>query len=361
MKAVVLTGNESLVYQEIPTPEVKPGTVRIKVSVCGICGSDVPRVFNHGAHSYPIVLGHEFSGTIDAVGEGVQGLEIGIRVTAAPLVPCHKCPDCEQGDYALCEHYSFIGSRQQGAMAEYVVVPAENVVPISDAISFEQAATIEPATVALHALRLARFSQGKRVAVLGCGIIGLYAIQWAKLLGAASVTAIGRGEIGLNAAKELGAEFVFSTKNSPEEDLLSQFESNGYDYVLECSGSSQTIQLSLQMVAKKGIVCMIGTPKKDLIFTPSLWENINRKECWITGSWMSYSAPFPGEEWRMTVDYMRSGKLKLVLGMVRGIYPMERTIEAFGDIRRGVSGRCLLSNEKCDNTAENEENKYDKK
>ena len=344
MKAVVLEANEKLTYKEIPTPEVQPGTVRVRVAVCGICGSDVPRVFDHAAHNYPIVLGHEFSGTIDAIGEGVSGLEVGMHVVAAPLIPCHECPDCERGDYSLCGHYSFIGSRQQGAMADYVVVPAKNIVPISKELSFEQAATIEPATVAIHGLRLARFTAGKSVAVIGCGIIGLYAVQWAKLLGASSVVAIGRGDTGLNAAKELGADQALSTKSLTDEEFVKQLGGTKFDYVLECSGATQTLRLALQIVAKKGTVCMVGTPKKELSFTPAVWENINRKECWVTGAWMSYSAPFPGDEWRMSVAYMESGELRIVPGMVHGVYPMEQTAQAFADIRQGVSGRCLLAN-----------------
>lgn len=345
MKAVVLKANGILAYEEMATPEVTTGMVRIRVVVCGICGSDIPRVFDCAARHYPIVLGHEFAGVIDAVGEGVNGLQIGDHVTAAPLIPCHQCADCEKGNYSLCSHYSFIGSRQQGAMAEYIVVPAQNVIPISKKIPFEQAATIEPATVALHAMRQMNYVAGKRVAVLGCGIIGLYAIQWAKLLGASSVSAIGRGEIGLNAAKELGADECFSTKEVAEEDVLQKLDQKRFDYVIESSGSMQTIQISFQIVAKKGTICLIGTPKKELSFSVSLWEQLNRKECWITGSWMSYSAPFPGDEWTMTIEEMENGRLKLINGMTYGLYDMAQAEEAFRVVHNGeAKGRVLLMN-----------------
>lgn len=345
MKAVEIEDSGEIRYIDIPKPAVRPGTVRIKVAVCGICGSDVPRVFGHAAHSYPIVLGHEFAGVIDAVGEGVQGLAVGEHVTAAPLVPCHECAQCRKGNYSLCEGYSFIGSREQGAMAEYVTVPAANAMRIAESIPFEQAATIEPATVALHGLRLARFEAGRSAAVLGCGVIGLYAIQWAKLLGASKVVAIGRGESGLAAAAAAGADSAVSTKGCPEGELPAGLDSAGYDYVLECSGAAQTMALALQAAAKKGTVCYIGTPKKPLTFPVRLWENINRKECWVTGAWMSYSAPFPGEEWTMAAGYMASGGLRLVQGMVHGVYPMAEAARAFEDIRNGASGRCLLKNE----------------
>lgn len=345
MKAVVLTGNESLVYMDIPTPEVKPGTARIKVAVCGICGSDVPRVFNHGAHNYPVVLGHEFSGIVDMIGEGVEGLKIGDHVVAAPLVPCYQCASCQQGDYALCKRYSFIGSRQQGAMAEYVVVPAENVIPIPNSISFEQAATIEPATVALHALKQIKFTAGKNIAVLGCGIIGLYAIAWAKWMGAAFVTAVSRGRAGLEAAERIGADKTVSTAGYAVDELPRELEDCRFDYVLECSGSDVTIHLAFHLVENKGSVCFVGTPKKEISFSVPVWEQINRKECWLTGSWMSYSDPFPGDEWHTTVNAMESGALEYDKDLVCGVYPMSQSTVAFELIRMGqAKGRVLLSN-----------------
>ena len=118
MKALVLHGNEDLRYEEYPTPELKAGYVKVRVKAAGICGSDIPRVLHNGAHFFPIVLGHEFSGVVDQVGEGVTSVQIGDHVSGAPLVPCMKCADCQKGNYALCRHYSFIGSRQQGSFAE---------------------------------------------------------------------------------------------------------------------------------------------------------------------------------------------------------------------------------------------------
>lgn len=342
MKALVLEGNRDLRWREIPTPEPGPGEVRIRVAVCGICGSDLPRVFDHGAHSYPIVLGHEFSGTADAIGDGITDLKPGDRVVGAPLLPCGVCPDCLAGNYSLCGHYSFAGSRRQGAMAEYIVLPRQNLLPIPEGISFEQAATVEPSTVALHALRLARFTEGSGAAVLGCGIIGLYVLQWLKLLGASRAAVVGRGKEGLAAAADLGADLCLSTAELPEEELLRRLGPE-CRFVFESSGADQTMKLALRAVAKKGTVAYIGTPKKDLAFTPALWEQINRKECFVTGSWMSYSAPFPGDEWRMTVEQMARGGLKLTPGMTAGVYPMAEGMAAFEALREGKArGRMLL-------------------
>lgn len=316
----------------------------INVKYCGICGSDIPRVFDGAAHGYPLVLGHEFSGVVAAVGDKVNNVNIGNRVVAAPLIPCMHCSDCDNGNYSLCRNYSFIGSRIWGAMADYVKVPDINVIKIPDSIPFDLAATIEPATVGLHALMHCKFKSGATVAVLGCGIIGLDTIQWAKINGAASVTAISRGEDGLRAAANLGAN-TYSTTTSTAESILNDFP-RGFDYVFECSGSDATIHLALRIVGKKGTICYVGTPKRELNFSIKDWENINRKECWVTGSWMSYSHPFPGKEWTETIKCMSDGKFKAIPERVYKKMQMKDGSEAFGLIRAGKSkGRILLGNE----------------
>ena len=177
MKAAVVVANEDVQYQEVEEPQVTPGHVKIKVRYSGICGSDIPRVLNHGVHFYPIVLGHEFSGDVVEVGEGVTKVKVGDRVSGAPLLPCMKCDDCQKGNFSLCKHYSFIGSREFGSFAEYVVVPEKNAVKFEDSVSFEQGAFFEPATVALHGLERVDFKGGKTVAILGGGTIGMFVMQ----------------------------------------------------------------------------------------------------------------------------------------------------------------------------------------
>ena len=176
MQAGVLHARDDIRYEEVQTPEPKAGEVLVKVKYSGICGSDVPRVNEDGAHFYPIILGHEFSGIVEAVGDGVTKVKKGQRVAGAPLVPCMKCEDCMKGDYALCKDYSFIGTRQAGSYAEYICLPEQNVVPFKDTVSFEQGALFEPAAVALHGLECLPYEGGKTVAVLGGGTIGLLAV-----------------------------------------------------------------------------------------------------------------------------------------------------------------------------------------
>lgn len=137
MKAGVVHAREDIRYEDIERPAPKRGEVLIKVKYTGICGSDVPRVNGDACHFYPNVLGHEFSGTVEDVGEGVTSLGAKDRVAGVPLVPCMECDDCRRGDFSLCKHYTFIGSRRFGSFAEYVCVPEANAVKVADEVSFE--------------------------------------------------------------------------------------------------------------------------------------------------------------------------------------------------------------------------------
>ena len=128
MKAAVLYANEDIRYAEWETPACGDNEVKVRVRATGICGSDVPRVLHNGAHFYPVVLGHEFSGDVVETGKNVTKIKVGDTVSGAPLLPCMECVDCKKGDYSLCKHYSFIGSRQQGSFADYVVIPEVNAV-----------------------------------------------------------------------------------------------------------------------------------------------------------------------------------------------------------------------------------------
>ena len=345
MKAAVLFANEDIRCSEIPTPEVQAGFVRVKVKASGICGSDVPRVLDNGAHFYPIVLGHEFSGVVDEIGEGVTTVKKGDRVTGAPLLPCFKCEDCQQGNYSLCKHYSFIGSRAQGSFAEYVVMPEINAVKFDDSIPFKVGAMFEPSTVALHGLLQNDFRGGEYVAVLGGGTIGIFTAQWAKIMGAKKVVVFDIVNERLELARDLGAD---ETVNTLEPDFMKKAfditNGKGYKYVFESAGVTATMQMAFELASNKANVCYIGTPTRDLVFTPKLLENMNRKEFRLTGSWMSYSAPFPGREFTDTAHYFATGQLKFDDRFIYRTFPVEQVGEAFALFkdRKNVKGRVML-------------------
>lgn len=348
MKAAVVCANEDVQYLEYEEPQVSAGMVKVKVKASGICGSDIPRVLHNGVHFYPIVLGHEFSGDVVEVGEGVTKVKVGDRVSGAPLLPCLTCEDCQNGNYSLCKHYSFIGSRQQGSNADYVVIPERNAVPFDSSISYEQGAMFEPSTVALHGLFQNDYQGGACVAILGGGTIGMFTMQWAKIFGAKKVVVFDISEERLALATKLGADAVVNTtKEDYMQTAMALTEGKGYAYVFETAGQVPTMQMAFELAANKAHVCFIGTPHVDLSFTPKMWENMNRKEFKLTGSWMSYSAPFPGKEWDLTAHYFATGQLKFDPGFIYKKMPMSQAQEAFQLFKTPglVKGKVLLVNE----------------
>ncbi len=348
MKAGVVHAKDDIRYEDIKKPEVEPGKVIVKVKYTGICGSDVPRVNGDACHYYPNVLGHEFSGVVDEVGEGVTTLRKGDRVAGVPLVPCMKCADCQKGNYSLCKHYSFIGSREFGSFAEYVQVPEKNAVKFGEDVTFEKGALFEPATVALHGLRRVDYKGGKNVAILGGGTIGMMTAQWAKIFGAKSVTVFDILDERLDLAKRLGADYGV---NSGKDDFMDQVneitEGRGFDYVYETAGNTITMKLAFKLAANKAGVCFIGTPTRELSFSVDEWEAINRKEFTLTGSWMSYSAPFPGDEWELTAHYFGTGELKYDDSFIFKKIPLSQIAEAFEMYKTPgtVKGKILIDSE----------------
>ena len=241
-----------------------------------------------------------------------------------------ECEDCKAGNYSLCKHYSFVGSRQNGSMAEYVLLPESNVMKIDKAIPYEVAAFFEPSTVAIHALYQADYKDGGTVAVLGGGNIGLFTLQWIKIFGAKKVVVIDVDHDRLKDSVELGADAVVALCDEDYKDQLNALTDNrGFDYVFVSTGSTDAMKLAFDIAGNKAHLCFIGTPTKEMTFSVKEWENMNRKEFYLTGSWMSYSKPFPGKEWEMTDKHFAIGDLKVTDSMIFAQYPLDKTMEAF--------------------------------
>lgn len=348
MKAGVVHAQNDIRYEEIDRPVPGEKEVLIKVKYTGICGSDIPRVNGTASHYYPNVLGHEFSGVVEEVGPEVTGLAVGDRVAGVPLIPCMKCEDCQKGNYSLCKNYSFIGSRRFGSFAEYVVVPERNAVKFSDEVSFEKGAFFEPATVALHGFERVDFRGGRSVAILGGGTIGLLTMQWAKIFGARNITVFDIAKERLELAERLGADHGVNTLDEDFEDQVKKItDGKGFDYVFETAGNTVTMKLAFEIAGNKSGVCFIGTPTKELSFTVDEWENLNRKEMILTGSWMSYSAPFPGHEWEMTAHYFGTGQLQFDDSFIFKVMPLSEIKEAFELFKTpgAVKGKILIDSE----------------
>lgn len=335
MKALVITAKNKLELQEMPLPEINDYQVLIHVAYAGICGSDLPRYYEGKVHKFPQILGHEFSGTVEKIGSKVKNVNIGDKICVAPLIPCGNCVECRAGLPSMCTNYTFIGSSVPGALADYVAVPAQNCLILPNKVSLKTAATIEPLTVAIHGIERAQFKAGANVLVLGAGAVGLMAIMALKARGAGKITAVDVKNSNLKIAQKCGADIVI---NSAETDLGKYYQNHQlFDAVFETAGNPITQVEAIKYADKRSQVVFIGKTIRPTTFQYQEFEQILRKELEITGSWLSFSAPFPGYEWQAAIDYLASGKIDTER-LINKTFTLEEKEKAFDTLRDRNSG-----------------------
>lgn len=297
MKAYVLHGIGDLRYEDWPIPELQPSWALVKVLAAGICSSDIPRIFTKGTYHFPTIPGHEFCGRVEAVHDEADSGWIGKRVGVFPLIPCKKCPSCQRGEYETCEHYDYLGSRRDGGFAEYVAVPVWNLLELPDEVSGVQGALLEPAAVALHAVKRAEIQTGDSVCVVGTGAIGLLAGQWAKLQGAGRVVIKGRSEAKRELAENCGLEY------------LADAAGESFDRVIEAVGSEAALVESIQLTAPGGRLVLMGNPDGPRALSQDTYWRILRKQLTLTGTWNS-SFGSKHSDWQETVRAMSEDLLQ---------------------------------------------------
>ncbi|MFN2221905.1 MAG: galactitol-1-phosphate 5-dehydrogenase [Candidatus Promineifilaceae bacterium] len=330
MKAVILEDRGRMVYKEVPEPSPGPGQVRLRVGAVSICGSDIKRYVS-GHRLYPLILGHECAGVIDGVGEGVGDGLLGRHAAVIPVVPCFECEQCRRGYYSACHSYSFIGSRQDGGFADYLVLPERNVLPVPDQLPLEHVALIEPSTVARHMLALGDFQAGQTAVVFGAGSIGLMIVQWLRILGASLIICTDISDDNLAAAAQLGAHV---TLNPREDDVVGEVRrltGDGVDIALEAAGVPQTLAQSVPVTRPRGKVICGGNQPLDQSLPMSFIEDMMRRELSLIGCFMSYSAPFPGHEWTETVEALKKGGLDMD-SMISHHFSLAETPDIFARI-----------------------------
>ena len=274
MQAVVLTGPgyEGVTLQNIPVP--RPGRMEVlcKVDSVYICGTD-PHIINGDypgfwPQSYPFVPGHEWSGTVVGLGDDAEvfGWSVGDRVAGTSHAGCGYCRACTSGRYNLCENFGdeSRGHRQYGhytagAYAEYVVHSVRSVFKVPDSLSFEEAAAMDPASIAMHTVKRAGMSPGDTVAIIGPGPMGLMVLQCALAIGAGRILMVGRGE-RLAKAIELGAEPIDYGRVDPVAAVRAATGGRGARVVIECAGTPETLAQAIEMTHKGGHVSVIGIP-----------------------------------------------------------------------------------------------------
>jgi len=328
LKAAIKVKPKQLQCVELQKPSVRNNEILIKVKSTGICGSDINRIASDDEKWNTVILGHEFSGIADEIGSDVYQFEKGDKIAVAPLVPCNNCSSCKKGNFSLCENYTFIGSRINGGFAEYVVVPVKNVIKIPDKLSFDKAAMLEPITVCLHSIGSVDQLIGKSVAILGAGTLGLILLQICKVMGVKQVVISDIVDEKLKIAEKLGANVcVNAKKNSVESIVKRQVEGNGVDLAIESSGHNSSRITAINITKGKGEIILLGTSSNDIKIEAEIFERIVRKEILLRGSWMSYSAPFPGDEWNIAIWLLEKGEVDVDL-LATHKFPLEKIEKA---------------------------------
>ncbi|TKX32195.1 alcohol dehydrogenase catalytic domain-containing protein [Campylobacter aviculae] len=299
MKRIILKSREKLYVDECEIPKLKDLSAIVNVKACGICSSDYSRIYREGFNNFPLVLGHEFSGVIAEVDESQKRIKKNDRVVIFPLKPCFKCFNCKRNMYAQCVKYSYFGSREDGGLQEYISVPIWNILPIYD-IPFDIAALIEPAAVALHAIKKSAVKDDDKILIFGTGVIGIF-------LG-----------LILNTMKINNINYMVRNQNKYEFlhslgfSVLNHTDIDEFDVVFECVGANESIESSINYLGARSKLVLVGNPISDINIKQVIYWKILRSELNIIGVWNS---DYP-TDWKEIVDIIKNMDYRVLRSML---------------------------------------------
>ena len=309
MKALLLTEYKKLEYVDFPEPEYGAHDLLVRVRACGICGSDIHGYDGStGRRKPPLIMGHEASGEIAAVGSAVTDMKVGDRVTFDSMISCGQCFFCSRGQINLCDNRMVIGVspgeyRRHGAFAEYVAVPRRIAFHMPDGLSFEHAAMIEPVSVAVHATGLAKVRLGDTAVVVGAGMIGLLAVQALRAAGYGRIIAVDLEDTKLAVAKTLGADDTLNPKHCDvPKEIYALTRGVGADLAMECVGATSPIKTAVASVRKGGTVTLVGNLSPTIDFP---LQSVVTREIAVLGSCAS-SGEYPA-----CLDLLARGAIKV--------------------------------------------------
>ncbi len=308
MKAIVKQSFAAydMALQELDMPIPGDREVLVQVHAVGICGTDLKIYQGHyDAYTPPVVPGHEFSGTIVAVGPGVSGFEIGTRITAHAPTTCGVCRSCIEGRENVCMHKTRTGFNDNGAFAQYVKVKTHQIHVLPEGMDLTQAALIEPLAVVVHALRHVQVKPSDTVLIIGPGSIGLLSLLLCKANGGTVVVSgLEKDHKRLLKAREMGADRIMHAEESGDEaDLLARTAGEGADIVIECTGSPGGINQGLRLCRRGGRYVQVGTWHSEVAID---FMKIAYKEIEVSGSFSHTSS-----DWEESLRLLGQGKLDL--------------------------------------------------
>ncbi|ACL39697.1 Alcohol dehydrogenase GroES domain protein [Pseudarthrobacter chlorophenolicus A6] len=316
MRANILKSQGDMAMETLPLPQLDADQVLVQVAAVGVCGSDV-HYYEHGrigpyVVDHPLILGHELSGRIAAVGSAVDPSRVGKRVAVEPQRPCRKCKQCKAGRYNLCPDIEFYATPPiDGAFAEYVTIQSDFAYDIPDSVSDEAAALIEPLSVGLWACERAEIKPGSRVLIAGAGPIGIIAAQAARAFGATEIYISDIAEDRLAFALEHGATHAINAKTDSVEGL-------DVDAFIDASGAPQAVRSGIQAVAPAGRVILVGLGADDVELPVSFIQN---REIWLSGVFRYTNT------WPLAIHLIADGKVDLDV-LVTGKFALAESEEA---------------------------------
>ena len=331
MNAYVLHGINQLAYEQTDKPIPGPGEVLLQIKATGICGSDIPRIYKTGAHTHPLIPGHEFAGIVVEVGEQAEAIYrehlpvckgtssaasehlTGKRIGVFPLIPCGCCSQCREGRYELCRNYSYLGSRRNGGFAEYAVVPAANLIEIPEGVSFEEAAMLEPMAVAVHAMRRANLRPNDTIAICGLGTIGLFLLFFLQEAGFSNILAIGNKHLQQQIAFKNGLpkeSYCDSGQQNVRKWLMNQTDGQGVSVFFECVGKAEIVSMAVDNTSPAGGVVLVGNPHSDIRLEKDVYWKILRNQLTITGTWNSSFTHSSNDDWHYVLQRMEQKRIK---------------------------------------------------
>ena len=303
MKSVVIEKPGVMVFKDSPIPSIPEGFVRVKVKAAAVCATDLEVIDGNIAANYPLIPGHEWSGIVEAVGEGVDPSWIGERVVGSNDVVCLKCEACRKGEWRYCKSFEEIGFKRNGAYSEYIVVPAYGLCHLPENVSFAHASLCEPLGVALGTMKKSHAKLGDTCMIMGAGSIGLCTLAVAKAMGLSKIVVCATTRGRLDLAEKMGAYATIATKEQDLMEEMKKIHPEGTDVIIDATGIEECIQNCLKLCKKGGTVVLAGYGRGKIMNIRI--DDIHINNLHLIGA---------GNNWNMhqkAVDLMASGIVNL--------------------------------------------------
>ncbi len=339
MKAAVYHGPKDIRIEEVELRKPKEDEVCIKIKYCGVCGTDI-HIYEGDSGAFavkpPLIPGHEFAGVVEAVGDAVEHLKVGDKVSGDPNIMCGRCYFCRNGMEHFCENVTGVGTTADGGFAQYTVMKASHAYKLPENIDLMTAAMAEPMSCCIHGIDLCEIKQGSTVLVIGAGPIGVIMLQLAKLSGAAKLIVSEPVKEKRELALKLGADLVIDPINEDIEKILSEYTKN-VDCVIECAGSKRTQEQAVKLAGKSARVMFFGltSPETEISIKP---DDIFKKELTIRSSFIN---PYT---FSRAIDTLASGSVD-VKSIITNVVKLEDIKEVFKDPEYRRSGKVMISME----------------